>query len=161
MTLTGRILSVGEHYRDDEECHGVFVEVSKEQLRQLGMGILCQEVTVEAKPAIGAVPSPTPSTGSILLEICAEVDRATATFPTWPTDALHAVGVVAEEMGELQKEIMQLTYEPHKSTPATVRKEAVQLAAMSLRFLRSLDRYEYLQRPQHSQDSAYTPSPAA
>ena len=100
-----------------------------------------------------------PTTGSALLEVCAEVDRATAKFPTWPTDALHAVGVVAEEMGELQKEVMQLTYEPHKSTPETVRKEAVQLAAMSLRFLMSLDRYEYAPRPQHSQNEAPSEQP--
>jgi len=71
------------------------------------------------------------------------------------TDALHAVGIVAEEMGELQKEVMQLTYEPHKSTPETVRKEAVQLAAMSLRFLLSLDRYAYKARPQHSQSEPH------
>lgn len=90
--------------------------------------------------------------GAALLEVCAEVDRATEKFPTWPTDALHAVGVVAGEIGELQKEVMQLTYEPYKSTPETVRKEAVQLAAMSLRFLMSLDRYAYDPRPQHSQN---------
>ena len=99
---------------------------------------------------------PTPfgaSTGSALLAVCAEVDRATAKFPTWPTDALHAVGVVAEEMGELQKEVLQLTYEPHKATRDAVRKEAVQLAAMAIRFLMSLDRYEYQPRPQHSQNS--------
>jgi hypothetical protein len=90
--------------------------------------------------------------GDALVEVFAEVDRATAKFPTWPTDALHAVGVVAEEMGELQKEVMQLTYEPCKSTRATVRKEAIQLAAMALRFLMSLDRYEYTPRPQHSQN---------
>lgn len=102
-----------------------------------------------------------PPLGSALLEICAEVDRATAKFPTWPTDALHAVGVVAEEMGELQKEVMQLTYEPHKSTKESVRKEAVQLAAMSLRFLMSLDRYEYAPRPQHSQNDALSDPMAA
>ena len=90
----------------------------------------------------GAALAPvTGSASSVLADIEAEIARATAKFPTWPTDALHAVGVVAEEMGELQKEVMQLTYEPHKSTPETVRKEAVQLAAMSIRFLMSLDRY--------------------
>lgn len=96
---------------------------------------------------------PASSGSAVFAEIVAEVERATAKFPTWPTDALHAVGVVAEEMGELQKEVMQLTYEPHKSTPETVRKEAVQLAAMSLRFLMSLDRYAYEPRPQHSQNA--------
>jgi len=94
------------------------------------------------------------ATGSaVFAEIAAEVERATSKFPTWPTDALHAVGVVAEEMGELQKEVIQLTYEPHKSTQETVRKEAVQLAAMSIRFLMSLDRYAYEPCPQHSQQN--------
>jgi len=103
--------------------------------------------------------TPTPKDGLLMrervyLEIAAEVDRATSKFPTWPTDALHAVAVVAEEMGELQKEVLQLTYEPHKSTTETVRKEAVQLAAMALRFLLSLDRYTYEPHPQHSQNDA-------
>jgi hypothetical protein len=92
-----------------------------------------------------------PALTSVIAEVTAEVERATLKFPTWPTDGLHATGVVAEEMGELQKEVMQLTYEPHKSTPETVRKEALQLAAMSLRFLMSLDRYEYKPGPQHPQ----------
>lgn len=93
------------------------------------------------------------SASSVLAEIEAEITRATAKFPTWPTDAVHAAGVVAEEMGELQKEVMQLTYEPHKSTKDSVRKEAVQLAAMAIRFLMSLDRYEYAPGPQHSQQN--------
>ncbi|MBN9691332.1 MAG: hypothetical protein J0M24_13935 [Verrucomicrobia bacterium] len=87
----------------------------------------------------------------VLLEACGELDRATSKFPTWPTDPLHAVGVVAEEMGELQREVLQLTYEPTKSTKESVRKEAIQLAAMSLRFLMSLDQYEYSPGPQHQQ----------
>ena len=103
-------------------------------------------IRTEAEPPLAK------ALGSTILEVCAEVDRATAKFPTWPTDALHAVGVVAEEMGELQKEVMQLTYEPHKSTKDSVRKEAVQFAAMSMRFLMSLDCYEYQPGQQHSQN---------
>jgi hypothetical protein len=89
-----------------------------------------------------------------VVDVLHEMERASTKFPTWPTDPLHAVGVVAEEMGELQKEVMQLTYEPHKSSPESVRKEAVQLAAMAMRFLVSLDRYVYAPGPQHSQASA-------
>lgn len=107
-----------------------------------------QAAEPDERPALDLAPC-----SAIFAEIAAEVNRATAKFPTWPTDALHAVGVVGEEMGELQKEVMQLTYEPHKSTPESVRKEAVQLAAMSIRFLMSLDRYEYRAQPQHSQNS--------
>lgn len=45
----------------------------------------------------------TGSASSVLAEIEAEIARATVKFPTWPTDALHAVGVVAEEMGGASK----------------------------------------------------------
>lgn len=80
-----------------------------------------------------------------------EVLRATEKFPTWPTEALDAVAVVQEEIGELQKEVLQMTYEPHKASPEEVAKEAIQTAAMAVRFLMSLDRYTYTPGEQHSQ----------
>jgi hypothetical protein len=55
--LQGKVMSVGEHHRDDEESHGVYVEVSKEQLRDRGVGFLYREVRVEIvdpRPAISA-----------------------------------------------------------------------------------------------------------
>lgn len=88
----------------------------------------------------------------IVADVAIEVQRATTKFPTWPTDPLHAVAVLQEEVGELTKEVLQLTYEPGKSSRDAVRKEAIQTAAMAMRFLMSLDRYEYSQRPQHLQD---------
>lgn len=85
------------------------------------------------------------------LAVMAEVARATEKFPTWPTDALHAVAVLGEEFGELTKAVLQATYEPHKSTPDDARTEAVQTAAMALRFLASLDAYAYERCEQHKQ----------
>lgn len=85
--------------------------------------------------------------------ILAEVMRATAKFPTWPTDPLHALGVLHEEVGELSKEVLQLVYEPHKTSPAKVREEAIQAAAMALRFAMSLDAYAYTPGPQHEQEA--------
>lgn len=96
-------------------------------------------------------------TSDLLLEVLAEIDRATAKFPTWPNDPLHAIGVLGEEFGELTKAVMQATYEPHKNGPGDVRNEAVQTAAMALRFLASLDRYEYAGSVQHHQAFASTP----
>lgn len=84
-------------------------------------------------------------------EVFDEVRRATVKFPTWPTDPLHAVAVLGEEFGELTKAVLQSTYEPHKSSPADVREEAIQVAAMALRFLASLDQYEYQRGEQHAQ----------
>jgi hypothetical protein len=97
------------------------------------------------------VPPATPPAHDIIQDVMAEVARATVKFPTWPTDALHAFAVVGEEFGELQKEVLQLTYEPHKSSTADVRKEAIQMTAMAIRFLMSLDTYRYLPGPQHAQ----------
>ena len=80
-----------------------------------------------------------------------EVGRATEKFPTWPTDPLHAFAVLGEEHGELNKAILQAVYEPHKSSPKDVKEEAIQTAAMAIRFLMSLDKYEYYRSIQHKQ----------
>lgn len=84
-----------------------------------------------------------------LSSVLAELERATRKFPTWPTDPLHAVAVVGEESGELVKAVLQAVYEPHKSTTGEVRIEAIQTAAMALRFIGNLDRYQYTRGDQH------------
>jgi NTP pyrophosphatase (non-canonical NTP hydrolase) len=90
---------------------------------------------------------------NVIDQITAELERATVKFPTWPTDPLHALAVLGEEYGELTKAMLQLTYEPHKTTPEEVRAEAIQTAAMALRLAMSLDRYEYRRGEQHKQIS--------
>jgi hypothetical protein len=86
-------------------------------------------------------------------EIAAEVERAVAKFPTWPTDPLHALAVLGEEFGELTKAMVQLTYEPHKTSAEEVKIEAIQTVAMALRLHRSLDQYEYRPGAQHKQNA--------
>jgi hypothetical protein len=93
---------------------------------------------------------------ALLGEVAAEVGRACTKFTSWPTDPLHALAVLGEEYGELTKDMLQLTYEPHKTSRENVRKEAVQTAAMALRLAVSLDCYEYRPGQQHSQP-AYKP----
>lgn len=88
----------------------------------------------------------------IMEEVRAELDRAIAKFPTWPTDPLHALAVLGEEYGELTKATLQAVYEPHKSSMKDVRAEAIQTAAMALRFLASLDQYELITADQHQQE---------
>lgn len=81
----------------------------------------------------------------------AEMTRAVEKFPEWPTDPLHASAVLDEEVGELKKSVLQLCYEPHKSSHEDVKAEAVQVAAMAIRFLMSLDKYKYSEGSQHKQ----------
>jgi NTP pyrophosphatase (non-canonical NTP hydrolase) len=87
----------------------------------------------------------------IELAVLSELAEARKKYPTWPTDPLHAHAVLGEECGELLKAILQTTYEPHKANRSHVRKEALQTAAMALRFLESLDLYVYSQCEQHQQ----------
>lgn len=85
------------------------------------------------------------------LRIHAELKRATEKFPTWPNDPLHAIGMVNEEVGELNKAILQAVYEPSKNQNGRkdVAKEAVQAAAMLMRFIGSLYFYDYAPSIQH------------
>ena len=76
--------------------------------------------------------------------VCAEIDRATVTWKGWPSDPVHAAGVVAEEGGELLKAAMDYTYtwgdKDHMLT------EAVQTAAMAIRFVVAFQAGHYERR---------------
>jgi NTP pyrophosphatase (non-canonical NTP hydrolase) len=80
---------------------------------------------------------------SAIIAVTSELNRAVKKYPTWPTDPLHALAVLGEEFGELSKAVLQHTYEPGKATRKDVRDEAIQTAAMALRFLFSVDEYVY------------------
>lgn len=91
----------------------------------------------------------------LMQEVEAELQRAVAKFPTWPTDPFHALAVLGEEYGELTKAVLQHTYEPHKGvTPADIRTEAIQTAAMALRWAMSLPVYPYSRCEQHTQGAS-------
>jgi len=84
-------------------------------------------------------------------EIELELNRAIEKFPTWPDDPIHAAAIVAEECGELQQAVLQNMYEPHKTDLPSPEDEAIQTAAMAIRFLRSLHRYDFRPGSQHEQ----------
>ncbi|MEQ1523380.1 MAG: hypothetical protein ABL936_19115 [Aestuariivirga sp.] len=86
-----------------------------------------------------------------IIVVMAEVRRATRKFPTWPTDPIHAFAVLAKEFGELAKAVLQETYEPHKNETGEVRKEAIQTAAMAIRFIMSIEHYETRKSNEHQQ----------
>jgi hypothetical protein len=81
-------------------------------------------------------------------DVRGELRRAERKFPGFPIDPLHALAIVQEEVGETQKAVLQACYEPHKSTPDEVRDEAIQMAAMALRFLFNLPHMRYCTQPQ-------------
>ena len=74
---------------------------------------------------------------SALVDVLVELKRAERLYPDWPTDEVHAAAIVAEEAGELIQAALQLYYETG-STEA-MRAEAIQTAAMALRFIINLE----------------------
>lgn len=119
-----------------------------------GEGTAMLEGVVNSLQRLAALATP-PDSGKgeevTFPEVFAEIQKAVAKFPTWPTDPLHALAVLGEEYGELTKATLQLTYEPHKTSMDELRTEAIQTAAMALRFLQSLPVYEFKQGEQHAQ----------
>jgi len=80
----------------------------------------------------------------IVLEVGAELERATRVFPNWPEDPVHAIAIVGEEFGELTKAVLEKAYEPGKATrDEDIRMEAIQTAAMAIRFAMYLEQYVY------------------
>ena len=80
-----------------------------------------------------------------------EALRASDRWPKWPTDPVHALAVLQEEVGELTREVMIAIYEAPKGSADAIHDEAVQVAAMALRFIASLDRYKYEPANNHYQ----------
>ena len=74
-------------------------------------------------------------------EIELELRKAKKAFPNWPDHVAAQAGIVCEEAGELMQASLELKYEKGKKGQTIeqqqqqVRAEAIQTAAMAIRFL--------------------------
>lgn len=108
---------------------------------------MSEEIRYIVKPSLRDVPNfencfiEVPVEYEIMFKILAELKRAETIHPNWPTDPVHAGAVLAEEAGEVVKAINNVvTKHKGESDYAT---EAIQCAAMCVRFLKNLDRYNW------------------
>ena len=74
----------------------------------------------------------------ILDLVLTELARAERLHPDWPTDLVHAAGIVAEESGELIRAALRFQYR-EGGTLEDVRTEAVQTATTAIRLLMNLE----------------------
>lgn len=83
---------------------------------------------------------------AILDDILKELKKAKKAYPNWPDHVAAQAGIVVEEAGELMQAALQLKYEKGKGGLSVteqrkhMRDEAVQTAAMCIRFLENLDK---------------------
>ena len=75
-------------------------------------------------------------TDAIIGDIVAELRRAEAKYPAWPTDLIHQVAIMQEESGEAIRAALNHVY--HGEPLEDVRGELVQTAAMCLRCLKNM-----------------------
>ena len=71
--------------------------------------------------------------------IIMELERAEVKFPTWPSDPVHAAGILVEEAGELMQACLDYYYSDTDGKKAV--DEAVQCGAMAIRFLLNVGTY--------------------
>lgn len=78
----------------------------------------------------------------ILADILNELKRAKREHPNWPDHPAAQAGIVCEESGELMKACLQWKYEKDPVNKEiqikNMRDEAIQTAAMAIRFLENL-----------------------
>ncbi len=79
------------------------------------------------------------TTLQIMAEISNELERAEKKFPYWPKDSIHASAIINEEAGELIRAALQYHYESGEISE--LKKEAIQCAAMCVRFLKNFQSY--------------------
>ena len=73
---------------------------------------------------------------NLMSEIFIELAYAEKKFPTWPDNVIEQAAIVCEESGELIRAALQLKYEG--GNVEECRKEAIQTAAMAIRFIKNL-----------------------
>lgn len=107
-------------------------------------------MTDEAEKPDAVEPVIKPTMGEILLAVERDVDL----FPCWPSDPLHALAMLGDKVGELNKAMLLKTYEqeaPGASDEAAYQ-AAIQTAALAIRLVISLPDYEPESCVQHIQD---------
>lgn len=80
---------------------------------------------------------------NIIADILHELKVAKKKHPNWPDHVVAQAAIVGEEAGELLQAALQAKYEPNSKEPSEhlehMRKEAIQTAAMAIRFILNLN----------------------
>jgi hypothetical protein len=74
---------------------------------------------------------------TIINSILKELEKAELKYPEWPKDIIHQASIVNEESGELIRACLNIHY--HNEDINEAKQEAIQTAAMAIRFLKNIE----------------------
>ena len=74
----------------------------------------------------------------IIEQILTELKKAEDKYPEWPKDIIHQAAIVNEESGELIRACLNIHYHNENIFEAEI--EAIQTAAMAIRFIKNLNK---------------------
>jgi NTP pyrophosphatase (non-canonical NTP hydrolase) len=77
----------------------------------------------------------------IVGEILKELERAESIHPEWPSDPIYAASIMMEEAGEVVKAVNDAVEKG--SDTEDCKTEAIQAAAMCIRFLKNFETYNW------------------
>lgn len=84
-----------------------------------------------------------PSEIPLIQEILFELRRAESIHPVWPNDPIYAAAIIGEEAGEVIKAVNNAVTGKKDGKDSDYRTEAIQCAAMCIRFLKNLDNFDW------------------
>ena len=105
--------------------------------------------TFIVKPTLRDVPnlenclSEIPVEIPLVHEILVELKRAEKIHPVWPDDPIYAAAIISEEAGEVVKAVNNAVTGKKDGKDSDYRTEAIQCAAMCIRFLKNLDNFNW------------------
>jgi NTP pyrophosphatase (non-canonical NTP hydrolase) len=75
----------------------------------------------------------------VIDDVVAELERAETKYPEWPVNLVEQGAIVAEEAGELLKACNNIHHVQKPGSREELIEEAVQTAAMAIRFILNVD----------------------
>lgn len=79
----------------------------------------------------------------IVGNLLAELERSEKRSPSWPSDPIEASYILQDKASQLRKAVRKLAYEPHTTSRDDVELAALRSGAMAIRFLMSIDHYDW------------------
>ena len=79
----------------------------------------------------------------ILADVLLKLDEMKVKYPEWPSNPLYAASMIGKEYSQLIADVLCLVLKSDYSKISDVKENAIQTAAVCLRFLLNINSYQF------------------